>query len=161
MSKSKWTPFVAVSPEMCGHVFADEGWENNKYLVWVYYSDNQYGKGNGLVTQLSIKDHARSAKAHDWRDMQRIKNEIMGAESVAVEVFPPMSELMDTSNQFHLWVYREGYKLGFGYNTRNICVDQAHHEQQLRTALGKDAPVGKQRAMKPGFLESDSLYRTM
>ena len=149
---SKWTPFVKIDPELCGHGWADEGWENNKFLVWVYFPDNPHGEGNGEVTQLSIKDHQRSVRAHDWRDMQRIKNELCGPERVAVEVFPPMSQLMDTSNQFHLWVYPEGYELNFGYKRRNVCVDQDAHNRQIREKLGPDAPVGRQRAMKDGFL---------
>ena len=153
MSRKKWTPFVKVDPELCGHVFADEGWENNKYLVWVYYPDNPKGSGNGVMTQLSIKDHQRSVRAHDWRDMQQIKNEICGLERTAVEVFPPMSRILDTSNQFHLWVYPEGHNLEFGYTYKNICVDQAHHEKMLRENLGKDVPVGRQRAMRDEFVK--------
>lgn len=150
----KWTKFIRLDPEVAGHVFADEGWENNKYLVWVYYPDNPRGSGNGVMTQLSIKDHRRSVKAHDWRDMQRIKNEICGSERTAVEVFPPMSRLLDTSNQYHLWVYPEGHNLEFGYTYRNVCVDQQDHNRQIRENLGPDAPVGRQRKMDEGFLNS-------
>lgn len=39
-----------------------------------------------------------------WRDMQRIKNEICGPESTAVQVMPPESELIDEADMYHIWV---------------------------------------------------------
>jgi hypothetical protein len=48
-----------------------------------------------------------------WADMQRIKNELVGPERVAVEVFPPVSELVDQANIAHLWVLPEGFALPF------------------------------------------------
>jgi len=36
-------------------------------------------------------------------EMQRIKNDIFGPESTAIEVYPPQSELVDDADMFHLW----------------------------------------------------------
>lgn len=54
-------------------------------------------------------------KLHDWRDMQTIKNVLCGEECQAVEIYPAESELIDTANNFHLWVFLDGYKLPFGF----------------------------------------------
>lgn len=49
-----------------------------------------------------------------WRDMQRIKNELVGPERLAVQVCPPVSRLIDEADMYHLWVYPEGYDHRFG-----------------------------------------------
>lgn len=67
------------------------------------------------LTHLSIRRTDRGA-AKDWRHFQQIKNQLCGPEREAVELYPAESRLIDTANQFHLWVFREGVKLPFGYN---------------------------------------------
>jgi hypothetical protein len=37
---------------------------------------------------------------HDWRELQRIKNEIVGDEIEAVELYPAESRLLDTANWY-------------------------------------------------------------
>lgn len=39
-----------------------------------------------------------------WHEMQRIKDEICGPESVGVEIYPPRSEIVDGADMFHLFV---------------------------------------------------------
>ena len=39
-----------------------------------------------------------------WPEMQRIKNELAGPTSTAVEVYPPDSQVMDEADMFHIWV---------------------------------------------------------
>jgi hypothetical protein len=62
---------------------------------------------------LSIKAHDKRV-VHDWRDMQRIKNEIVGPESEGLELYPGESRLMDESNQYHLFCVYPGIRLPFG-----------------------------------------------
>ena len=66
----------------------------------------------GYVTRLAVARHDKHP-LRSWADLQRIKNEIVGPERVAVEVFPPESELVDEMNAYHLWVLPEGFKLPF------------------------------------------------
>jgi len=44
-----------------------------------------------------------------WRLLQDIKNEVAGKDRVAIEVYPAESEVTDTANVYHLWVFPEGY----------------------------------------------------
>jgi hypothetical protein len=62
---------------------------------------------------------------HDWRDLQRIKNELVGAEREAVEIYPAESRLVDTTNQYHLWVLPEGMSVPFGYTKREVMTRDA------------------------------------
>jgi hypothetical protein len=57
----------------------------------------------------------------NWREMQRIKNELVGPECEAVELFPAESRLVDTANQYHLWVMPDsGFRFPFGYSKRVV-----------------------------------------
>jgi hypothetical protein len=56
-----------------------------------------------------------------WRDFQEIKNELVGPENEGVELFPAESRLVDTANQYHLWVMADpGYRFPFGYHRRLV-----------------------------------------
>jgi len=48
----------------------------------------------------------------DWRTLQDAKNQAVGPEREAVQVFPPESEVTDTANLYHLWVFRSGCSAG-------------------------------------------------
>lgn len=65
---------------------------------------------------MSIHDHERTAR-HDWRDFQRIKNEICGPEEEAIEIYPAESRLVDMSNEYHIFCIT-GFKLPFGFAER-------------------------------------------
>ena len=49
-----------------------------------------------------------------WAEKQRIKNELFGRESHAIEVFPRMSRLVDEAPMSHLWVLPDTFELPFG-----------------------------------------------
>jgi hypothetical protein len=51
---------------------------------------------------------------HCWCDLQYCKDQIVGEERSAIEVFPPKSEIVDNANIYHLWVLPENVHLGFG-----------------------------------------------
>jgi len=44
-----------------------------------------------------------SGRRPNWHEMQRIKNEIVGTEATAVEVYPPQSQMVDAADMFHIW----------------------------------------------------------
>lgn len=68
-----------------------------------------------------------------WAERQRIKNELLGRERVAVEVFPAMSQLVDAADCYHLWLLPAGFALPFGLH------DQAH--QSPSPDAGVEAPA--------------------
>ena len=69
------------------------------------------------IVHLSIRRIDRKP-IRDWRDLQRIKNELVGPECEMVEIFPAESRLIDTANQFHLWGLDdpEMGKIAFGWH---------------------------------------------
>mgnify|MGYP006948432088 CR=1 FL=1 len=40
-----------------------------------------------------------------WSEMQKIKNEIFGPETVAIEYYPAQSELTDMANIYWMFIY--------------------------------------------------------
>jgi len=96
---------------------AAEVWVNSRYHVHVIRdAENGFGVP---VTWLSIRRHDK-LPIHDWRDMQRIKNELLGPEIEAIEVYPAESRLVDTANQFHLWALPEGIPVPVGWTRRQV-----------------------------------------
>lgn len=81
-----------------------ECWSNDEYIVHVN-RDANHGFGDtipGGMFELSIRRVDRGAE-RDWRKFQQIKNQLIGEENEAVELFPAESRLRDAANQF--WLY--------------------------------------------------------
>ena len=71
-------------------------------------------------SMLSIGRRDREA-VHDWRHFQRIKNELVGAEHEAIELYPKESRLMDTGNRYWLFALAEkGAQFPFGLEQRVV-----------------------------------------
>ena len=109
-----------------------EVWINDVYQVLV--------KRDGR--QLSIHRHDRRA-VRDWRHLQQIKNEVAGPEATAVEVFPPSSMLVDTSNEYHLFVLDHDLELFAG---RTVLDSVGVNAGRVR---GKHK--ARQRPLQPGL----------
>lgn len=132
-----WTPFeeAFLSPEKLAQIDAIRErrpascWLNSRYEVWIFEwaaEDNPIGFP---MTQLSIKRRDKGVQ-RSWRELQRIKNELCGREREAVELFPADSRLMDSANQYHLWVLPEGQAFPFGYWTRIVSGESANGAKQ-------------------------------
>lgn len=133
--KVKWTEFQEasfknLSPEMQQY---KEEVGARVYLNSIYqveYSTVQGPPPFGRIVYLSIKTRDKQAR-HDWRELQRIKNELVGEEVEAVEVYPAESRLVDTSNQYHLFCFPEldfeRRRLPFGYPDRLVAEGSSSH----------------------------------
>ena len=123
-------------------------WENSRYLVQEYDVSEEYGIP---ITWLSIKNTHNNHLAHDWRDLQRIKNEICGEEKEAVEVYPAMSRMVDTSNQFHLWVFMDKAPITLGWKEGAVTQSQEDADK-ISHLLNLEKGQTSQRTMEKGFL---------
>jgi hypothetical protein len=86
-----------------------------------YYSAFLYPRPDGSV-MISIKPRDGGAR-HDWREFQWIKNELVGPEREAVELYPAESRLVDTANQFFLLVAPPGVHWPLGFLERSVCEE--------------------------------------
>jgi hypothetical protein len=109
--KRKWQEMHrAVGPT--GTTERGQFWRNDWYTVIA-------NEMPGGMLWLSIRRNDRKVM-RDWRDFQRIKNDIAGPEREGFEMFPAESRLVDTVNQYHLWVLPEGQRLPVGWNARLV-----------------------------------------
>lgn len=91
-------------------------WRNNLYTV---ISTVELFPLGALI-HLSIKRNGRE-QIHSWRDLQHIKNELIGPEYEAVELYPAESRRVDSANQYHLYVLpKSGQRWPFGYTDRVV-----------------------------------------
>ena len=105
---------LKAAQEACG----DESWYNEQYQV-IKTSYERKPPWPTLV-HLSIRREDRRIM-FDWRDMQRIKNQLLGEEKEAVQLFPAESRLGDTANQYHLWGFdSDEFRFPLGYNERQV-----------------------------------------
>lgn len=72
---------------------------------------------------LSIKRHDK-APVRSYRDLQRIKNELIGVEAEGVELYPRESRMVDTSNQYHMYVLQEPHQFPFGSFGKRVVSEQ-------------------------------------
>lgn len=123
--------FNTASPELAEQMirayfseFAEEViYKNDRYQVNVReLADN--------ITHLSIK-RIDKKPIHDWRDLQEIKNQIMGPEFEAIELYPAESRRVDSANQYHLWAVRDpSWRFPVGFSTRFVSEDSINGSVQ-------------------------------
>lgn len=86
---------------------------NDRYSVQFF----EQLSGWGPVTHLIIRRHDQG-KSIPWAHKQRIKDELVGADRTAVEVFPSAQNLVDDADVYHLWVLPVDFALPFGLHQR-------------------------------------------
>lgn len=79
-----------------------EVYENEIYEVTLrnFKEGWPFTGGKWAVIGICSKD---GAPRHDWRDFQRIKNDLVGTDWEAVELYPDEGRLLDPSNYYMLW----------------------------------------------------------
>ena len=92
---------------------------NDAYQVMVRRQQPTAAPGPDLV-HLSVRRRDRRP-VHDWRDLQRIKNELLGPEHEAVELYPAESRRVDLANQYHLWALDDpSFQWPVGFRERRV-----------------------------------------
>jgi hypothetical protein len=149
--KQRWTPW-----QLAEHSAQDVGEQvvrNKTHTVFIKPMNADTTTGNpmdGWVT-LSIKRNDREAEC-DWRVFMRIKNELVGPDREAIQVFPSMSRVVDTANQYFLFVAPRGYLLGVGFIDRLVLDEAASAAANEQIGFGgspkqrdfdEDCPLGK------------------
>ena len=102
----------------------NEIWMNDQYVVHLLRWRS--GPGNRLpVVQLSIRRTDRAA-VRDWRDFQRIKNELVGPECEGIELYPAESRLVDAATQYHVWVVDDPeWRFPFGFDSGRMVTSKS------------------------------------
>jgi hypothetical protein len=94
---------------------------------------------DGGWVHLSIKRLDRRP-IRDWRAFQRIKNELVGPEREAVELYPAERRLHDAANQYHLWVAPPGMEWPVGFEGRSVSSDAHRYPGAVQRPLPAGTP---------------------
>lgn len=90
--------------------------------IWVndIYQVARREMSNGLV-HINIRRRDGGPILRDWRHFQQIKNEMLGEECEAVELYPAESRKVDASNKYHLWGYADpSWRFPIGMEDRDV-----------------------------------------
>lgn len=99
-----------------------EIWKNDEYQVSVRRGIS-FHAGAETMAHLSIKRIDKEA-VHDWRHFQEIKNQLVGKECEGVELYPAESRLIDTANQYHMFVYEDSsVTIPVGFDNGRVVTD--------------------------------------
>jgi hypothetical protein len=144
-----WTPFApAVSRATGSHIDPDGGeiFMNSRYTVSVKPVE-MGGMAWPDMVVLSIKRNDKAA-IFDWRDMQKVKNELVGPEHEGIQLFPAESRLVDAANQVWIFVLaKDSIRFPFGFPGRYVS------EGDVRTPYG----FSTQRPFEPSERPADCV----
>lgn len=127
-----WTPFREVTPSNPVDADGYTMFQNSRYTVLVGELETPIGP----CVHLSIRHNNRHF-LRDWRDFQRIKNELVGPEAEAAELYPAESRLVDGANQFHLWAFMGRFP--FGFTERSVAGPE--DDPSPETAATRQRPL--------------------
>lgn len=90
-------------------------WRNADYLVQAALASAMGFQFSDDTPALWLRVYRHDGKrlTKHWQELQQIKNELVGEECEAVEIFPKESQRKDGENSYHLWVPL-GWALPFG-----------------------------------------------
>lgn len=118
---TRMNPFEEVIKEPHPLIDADKSFMNDQFAVDVKFENKEAGIDGMLWLSIKRKD---KNWIHDWRLLQKIKNLIAGEEREGCEIFPAESRLVDTSNQYHIFVLPKGERFPWGYEGRAIVGER-------------------------------------
>ncbi len=128
------TPFARtpVSEEMKGSGVLG-AFQNNKYMVFIrttvsngFQVAGEDGKPRPMdIAHLTIMRVDKSTKEISWIDKQKIKNEILGPEFEAVEIFPAERRRLKEIKSYHcyMWAFEGGSTIPVGLEPRRPGLD--------------------------------------
>ena len=124
----------------------EEVWVNDKYIVHKRIDLPMGNNSGALLTHLSVRN-TDNTPIRDWREMQYIKNELVGEDKEGFELFPKENRLVDTANQFHIWVFQDsenGIPIGFSERCVTDLCEHPQHRHKLKVK-GKQRPFDSDR----------------
>lgn len=91
---------------------------------------------------IALSYHRRDRKAvRDWRHEQAMKDAFIGPEGWAVMTYPPSSQLVDTSNEYHLTLFPAAQPCPFSFSDTRLVMTPAQAAEHGAT----------QRAFEPAL----------
>jgi hypothetical protein len=111
MNNPEWTPFEEATWMAHLSRVGEKMFLNSRYQVTVYPPAPAKASAEGWprVIHLCFK-HIHNIAITDFRDFQRIKNELVDPAAFTFQIYPDEAHLIDGANQYHLWaLVPDGY----------------------------------------------------
>jgi hypothetical protein len=131
-----------------------EIWQNYLYVVTCrrFRSGWAFDKSSPWAS-LGIYCHNGAAR-HDWREFQKIKNDVAGPEWEAVELYPKESRLLDPSNYYMIWC---APNIRLGKFVPRTIIDEVNCVAPQRPWHPKDKPpmtqAGKEKQVQAEIIQ--------
>lgn len=90
-------------PPRKGVIFPDELWRSNRFVVQVFFEDFI----RLSINRTMVDDHGDWLEGITWDELQKIKNQCGYKDKAAVELFPPVNDLVNVANLRHLFILKE------------------------------------------------------
>lgn len=105
-AKDAPTPFKKIDLiNRSGPAWMTRAYENNRYIVMI--CDNcPTTHGNAIRAMVQKIDDTKIV--NHWSEMQKIKNQIFGNQTTAIEYYPSVDSLIDDHNIYWMWIFPEG-----------------------------------------------------
>ena len=126
---------------------------NNLYEVWVTVRPMLGDTANPPMAEVSIKRRDKLPIDYNhWRIIQRIKDEVLGADADAAMPYPCASRVQDSANQYRIYAMPPGVLMPFGDHGRMVSSKSLHND-------GSDDPRkgARQRPYASDAKPSDDL----
>jgi hypothetical protein len=130
-----------VDPELEPFKASEAAYTDKTYLVLVY-SQEFYGMA---WTHLAVRRHDHKTIRDHWAVLQLIKNQILGPEAEAAELYPAQGRLVDVEHTYHLWspigqIFPFGFMVGmYRRYEYGRCVKRGYPIDEVL----KDTPLEK------------------
>lgn len=168
MTKRIWTALQRCepNPQYLAMLESIEDLSKKRIEVWAneHYQVTARIYPDGLV-HLSCKREDR-LPIHDWRQLQQMKNEIVGPDRWAVEVYPDETCIVDTSNEYHLWVLPPDADIPFAFMESEVRtaaeIETFNKQHRIMDRHGNDSPgKARQRPWQPGLTTAGGNTRDL
>lgn len=105
-----------------------ETWSNEAYIAVIRRDAYQ------RVICLAIR-RKDGQQIDNWRAKWHIKNDILGPEAEAIELYPAKSRMIDMSNTYWLWAFPNGEMLPYGFDIQEAYAKLARNMKTMTLHL--------------------------
>ncbi len=96
-------------------------------------------ENQGVFWRMSIQ-RRDGQPCREWKHMQQIKNELFGPRYEAVELYPAEDRLVDTNNEYHLWVHADpNFRFPIGFQVGRCVTPQPAVEAAPRYVVATNS----------------------
>lgn len=111
-----------------------EVWRSNRFLLQVYEHSETILRLSINRTDVDLQE-GRWQDGIAWDTLQRLKRECGRGDWEAVEIYPADADVVNVANMRHLWVFKNGLKLPFGFGRFKKTASARSEKESAQTAV--------------------------